>query len=64
MILEKQFYNINEAAEILGCSTRTIYNQRLDGIGIGPYFKKPMAGKLRISKEDLERAISGEMASE
>ena len=48
-MLEKDFYNMDEAAEILGCSKRTLYNQRHEDVGAGKRFFKPSAGKLRIS---------------
>lgn len=59
MKLDKEFYSINEASEVLNVHPATIYNQRSLGRGIGHLFSKPGIGKLRISREKLEKIMEG-----
>lgn len=49
-------YGVSEAAKIIGCSTRTIQRYVADGT-LKTFI---VAGRRRITKENLERYLNGE----
>ena len=57
----KKWYSVEEAAQEMGISIKTIYSHTTRKTPFGLMFVKPLAGKTRISSENLERAMRGEL---